>query len=106
VRYPTLLFLALVLTGCASKQFKTATALSGEATIIGCLTYDKNAGQYVLTDRNGEKTFVVSEGPDLKLQASGNQTVRVIGIRDILTESKTVKAVQINHIAGFCATPF
>ena len=38
VRYPTLLFLSLVLTGCASKQFKTATALSGEATIIGCLT--------------------------------------------------------------------
>ena len=37
---------------------------------------------------------MVSEGPDLKLQASGNQTVRVIGILESLTESKTVKAIK------------
>jgi hypothetical protein len=105
VRYPATLLLALALTGCAGKQqFKTAQSLSGETSVTGCLNYDANSDQYVLTDRDGEKTYVVSEGAHLKLQADGNQTVRVIGIRQ--AGGKTLKAIQIIHVAGSCAVPF
>ena len=106
MRYPTLLLLSLLLTGCASKQFKTAQTLSGETTITGCLNFDTSAQQYILTDRDGEKTRVVTEGADLKLQADGNQTVRVVGILNRENGGKTIKAIKINHIAGSCAVPF
>jgi len=92
--------------GCADKHFETAQALSGEASLTGCLTYDTKAGQYVLTDRNGEKTFVVSEGPDLDLHGAGNHTVRVVGIRDIFNHSKALKAIEIEHLAEYCQVPF
>jgi hypothetical protein len=106
VRFQILLLLVLALTGCAGKQLKTAQSLSGQTTITGCLTYDSNKGQYVLTDRNGEKTFVVAEAQDLKLQGAGNQTVRVVGVGDRLANSNRIIATQIDHLANYCTTPF
>jgi hypothetical protein len=104
VRYVCMLLLALGLTGCASKQFKNAASLSGQVMVIGCLTYDSNAGKYVLTDRDGEQVYVLTEGIELKLQSQGNESVRVIGIQEPGT--KTVKALRIEHVAEFCKTPF
>ena len=104
VRYVCMLLLALGLTGCASKQFNNAKLLSGQVMVIGCLTYDSNAQQYVLTERDGEQVYILSEGMDLKLQSQGNESVRVIGIQQPGT--KTIKALRIEHVAEFCQTPF
>jgi hypothetical protein len=97
--------LTLFLCGCAPRQFVLPESLSGQTTIVGCLTAGSAPGEFVLTERSGATKTIVTGHPRLAMHAD-NHAVKIIGIYERESKGQGLKAIKIDHIAGSCFIPF